>query len=65
MEYGIVKWFNDQRGFGFIRRKNGQDAFVHYADINGDKKSLAEGDEVMFDIEEGNIRTVVKNVMEI
>jgi CspA family cold shock protein len=54
MEEGIVKWFNDQKGFGFIERDGDKDVFVHHSAISGSGfKSLAEGDRVSFDVEQG------------
>ena len=51
---GIVKWFNSGKGFGFIGREDGRDVFVHYSAIQSDGyKTLKEGDEVEFDIVEG------------
>ena len=51
---GIVKWFNNSKGYGFIGRDGGQDVFVHYSSIRSDGyKTLAEGDEVEFDIVQG------------
>ena len=51
---GIVKWFDDRKGYGFIEQENGPDVFVHHSGINGAGfKSLNEGDRVTFEIEEG------------
>ncbi len=55
MADGIVKWFNDRKGYGFIEQEDGLDVFVHYTGINGSGfKTLQEGDKVTFEIEEGN-----------
>jgi len=55
MEHGTVKWFNNEKGFGFITTDNGSDVFVHFSAIQGDGfKSLEEGQEVEFSIVEGN-----------
>ena len=54
MPEGIVKWFNDSKGFGFIESKEHGDVFVHYSAIAGDSfKTLAEDDRVSFDVEMG------------
>jgi CspA family cold shock protein len=54
MANGIVKWFNDRKGYGFIEQEDGPDVFVHHSGINSSGfKSLQEGDKVTFDIEEG------------
>ncbi len=54
MPQGTVKWFNDQKGYGFIEVEGGKDVFVHHSAIEGEGfKSLAEGDRVSFEIEQG------------
>ncbi|EGD46428.1 cold-shock DNA-binding domain protein [Ruminiclostridium papyrosolvens DSM 2782] len=54
MEKGRVKWFNAEKGFGFIERDGGNDVFVHFSAINMDGyKTLEEGSEVVFDVVEG------------
>jgi len=54
MANGVVKWFNDAKGFGFIEQENGQDVFVHFSSIQGDGfKSLVEGEQVTFDVIDG------------
>lgn len=56
VETGVVKWFNDTKGFGFIQRSNNQDVFVHYTSIasnSSDRKTLAEGQRVEFKVTNG------------
>ena len=54
MVQGVVKWFNGQKGYGFITKDDGQDVFVHYSAINGQGfRSLQEGQRVEFEITEG------------
>jgi len=55
MTQGKVKWFNDQKGFGFISAEDGNDYFVHYSSIDGDGfKTLKEGTSVQFTIEKSD-----------
>lgn len=66
MANGIVKWFSDKKGFGFIEQEDGRDIFVHYSAIISEGfKTLAEGDRVTFDVEEGNRGPAAKNVNKI
>ena len=54
MAEGIVKWFNDSKGFGFIEQDGGKDVFVHHSAIQADGfKSLQEGDRVKFNVVDG------------
>ncbi|MDR3156509.1 MAG: cold-shock protein [Lactobacillales bacterium] len=54
MATGTVKWFNAEKGFGFITSEDGNDVFVHFSAIQGDGfKTLEEGQEVNFDVEDG------------
>jgi CspA family cold shock protein len=63
---GTVKWFNNAKGFGFIGREGGPDVFVHYTAITSDGyKSLQEGDEVEFEIVEGQKGPQAGNVTKV
>ena len=63
MANGIVKWFNDKKGYGFIEQEDGPDVFVHHTGINmSGFKSLNEGDRVTFDIEQGQKGPAATNV---
>jgi CspA family cold shock protein len=60
---GIVKWFDARKGYGFIKRDEGQDLFVHFSSINMDGyKRLNEGDQVTFEIEETDRGPQARNV---
>ncbi|REA80380.1 cold-shock protein [Staphylococcus pseudintermedius] len=64
MNNGTVKWFNAEKGFGLIERENGDDVFVHFSAIVGDGyKSLEEGQNVDFDIVEGERGAQAANVV--
>jgi CspA family cold shock protein len=66
MANGIVKWFNDKKGYGFIEKDEGGDVFVHYSAINmAGYKSLNEGDRVSFEIENGDKGPAAANVVKI
>ena len=63
MEQGTVKWFNAEKGFGFIEREDGEDVFVHFSAIQSDGfKSLDEGQSVTFEIEQGQRGLQATNV---
>ncbi len=63
MATGIVKWFSDRKGYGFIEQEDGPDVFVHHSGINASGfKSLNEGDRVSFDIEDGQKGPAAVNV---
>ena len=64
MVKGVVKWFNDKKGFGFIKPENGEDVFVHHTAIQGSGfKTLAEGQAVEFDIVQGEKGKQAQNVV--
>ena len=64
MKQGTVKWFNDDKGYGFITRESGDDVFVHFSAIQGDGfKSLSEGQHVTFEVEEGERGLQAANVV--
>ena len=66
MVQGIVKWFNDQKGYGFITPENGKDVFVHHSAIQGDGyKSLGEGQKVEFEITTGPKGEQATNVVKL
>ena len=64
METGTVKWFNAEKGFGFIEREGADDVFVHFSAIQDEGfKTLEEGQTVTFDIEEGDRGPQAANVV--
>ena len=66
MAKGKVKWFNNKKGYGFITPESGNDVFVHFSAINGDDyKSLEEGQDVEFDVEQGPKGEQAKNVVKL
>ena len=63
MLQGIVKWFSDEKGFGFIEQEEGSDLFVHHTSIDMKGfRTLSQGDRVAFDMEHGDRGPVAKNV---
>ena len=66
MEKGTVKWFNAEKGYGFISRENGDDVFVHFSAITMDGfKTLDEGQEVEFEIVDGEKGPQATNVSKV
>lgn len=64
MNNGVVKWFNAEKGFGFITQDNGEDIFVHFSNIQKDGfKTLEEGEKVQFDVAEGPKGPQAENVV--
>jgi len=64
MENGTVKWFNAEKGYGFIEREDGNDVFVHYSAIESEGfKTLEEGEKVQFEIVEGSRGPQAANVV--
>ncbi|MGV8057098.1 MAG: cold-shock protein [Smithellaceae bacterium] len=63
MSEGKVKWFNERKGFGFIEQDGGGDVFVHFSAIQGSGfKTLAEGQQVSFDVQQGKKGLEAENV---
>jgi len=63
MTVGTVKWFNDSKGIGFIRAESGKEVFVHFSEIRCDGfRTLAQGDEVEFDLRETELGPQAANV---
>ena len=63
MADGVVKWFSEKKGYGFIQQDEGPDVFVHFSQIQGSGfKSLSEGERVSFDVEQGQKGPVAVNV---
>ncbi len=66
MANGVVKWFSNKKGFGFIEQEEGGDIFVHYSAINmSGYKTLSEGDRVSFEVEQGDRGPAAKNVVKV
>ena len=66
MAEGIVKWFSEKKGYGFIEQEEGGDIFVHYSSIDMPGfKTLSEGDRVSYNVEESDRGPVAKNVKKV
>ena len=66
MAQGVVKWFSDQKGYGFISAEEGDDVFVHHTSIQGDGfKSLAQGEAVEFELSQGAKGPRAENVVKL
>ena len=66
MAQGLVKWFNDAKGYGFITQEDGQDVFAHYSAIQASRfRSLAEGDRVEFEVTRGPKGLQASNVKKV
>lgn len=66
MPNGTVKWFNEAKGFGFITQEDGTDVFAHYSEIQGEGfKTLAEGDQVSFELVDGEKGPKAANITKI
>ena len=66
MTTGTVKWFNEEKGFGFIEQENGPDVFAHFSAIQGDGfKTLAEGQKVEFTVTQGQKGPQAENITKV
>jgi CspA family cold shock protein len=66
MPNGTVKWFNESKGFGFITQEDGTDVFAHYSEIQGEGfKTLAEGEQVSFEVIDGDKGPKASNIIKL